>query len=186
VERHELLPEGKRMEYQIETPQEDSEKGMLVDLMLIGAGGLFMFLAIVLIVIMVTGNGGPMTTETVPQAGSLAELSGGKRVVHAPKGAVRISWLDEAGDIPVMVMFTADWCGYCRDLKPVLENSTYNAGYELLLVEVDVDECPALAAQYNVRGIPAVRAFVNGREVDRFTGSASGAEVANFIAELPH
>jgi thioredoxin-like negative regulator of GroEL len=180
------LLEDKRMEYQIEAPQEKSNNGMLVDLLLIGAGGLFMFVAIVLIVVMVTGAASPTTTEAIQQAASLAELSGGKRVVHAPKGAVQISWLEQAGDIPVMVMFTADWCGYCRDLKPLLENSTYNAGYELLLVEVDVDECPALAAQYNVRGIPAVRAFVRGREVDRFTGGASGAEVADFVAGLPH
>jgi thioredoxin 1 len=174
------------MDYSIETPRMEEHKAMLLDLLLIGAGGLFMFIAIGLIMIMFNGGSAPYAPDNAPAAASLADLSGGKRIVQAPQGAVEISWLKQAGDIPVMVLFTADWCSYCRDLQPVLQDMTQTAGYELLLVEVDIDACPALAERYNIRGVPVVRAYVHGREIDRFTGSASSAEVADFIAGLPH
>ena len=157
-----------------------------MDILLILGGGLFAFAAIILLVKMTLQNNSQPASAPVAAAHSLADLSDGRPIVHAPAGATEISWLNQAGDIPVVVMFTADWCSYCQDLQPILEQSARQAEFEFLLVLVDIDDCPALARKYNVRTIPLVRAFVSGQEVNRFAGSADTARVNGFIANLPH
>ena len=55
----------------------------------------------------------------------------------------------------------------------------------MLLVIVDIDDCPALKSKYHASSVPTVVAFVNGREVDRFVGEYNQAYVQQFLAELP-
>jgi putative thioredoxin len=83
---------------------------------------------------------------------------------------------------PVLVDFWADWCQPCKKLTPVLEEAVQ--GRDVTLVKVDVDANKALAQEYDISGIPAVKAFKNGRVVAEFVGARSKTSVDDFLDEL--
>ena len=87
-------------------------------------------------------------------------------------------------DHPVIVDFWAEWCGPCKALGPVLEQEVEAAGGSVELAKVDVDANPALAAEFGVRGIPAVKAFRNGHVVDEFVGALPPERVRAFVEGL--
>ena len=87
-------------------------------------------------------------------------------------------------ELPVVVDFWAEWCGPCKALTPVLEQAIEARAGAVLLAKVDVDTNQALAQEYGVRGIPAVKAFRNGRIVSEFTGAQSPQSVEAFFDAL--
>jgi putative thioredoxin len=85
---------------------------------------------------------------------------------------------------PVVVDFWADWCGPCHALAPMIEAAVEARGEAVQLVKVDVDANPGLSARYAVSGIPAVKAFRDGRIVAEFAGARSRAAVDAFLDAL--
>ena len=85
-------------------------------------------------------------------------------------------------DQPVIVDFWADWCQPCKVLTPVLEEAV--KGRDVALAKVDVEANKALANEYDIAGIPAVKAFKNGRVVSEFVGAKSRVGVDAFLDEL--
>ncbi|MBE0532683.1 MAG: co-chaperone YbbN [Rhodospirillales bacterium] len=92
--------------------------------------------------------------------------------------------IEASMEVPVIVDFWAPWCGPCKTLGPALEKAVRLAGGLVRLVKINVDENQDLAAQMNVRSVPSVFGFRQGRPVDGFAGAVPESQIKSFIERL--
>tara|TARA_B100002049_G_C15878124_1_gene290476 strand:- start:135 stop:431 length:297 start_codon:yes stop_codon:yes gene_type:complete len=85
-------------------------------------------------------------------------------------------------EIPVLIDFFATWCGPCQTLAPILEDVKKDLGEKVKIVKVDVDKNQTLAQKFQVRGVPTLMLFKNGKQVWRQSGVLSRADIKNVIA----
>ena len=84
-------------------------------------------------------------------------------------------------DKPVLVDFYADWCGPCKMMAPILKQVKDNLGDRVSIIKIDVDKNQALAAKYQVRGVPTLILFKKGTQLWRQSGVLQKNELINVI-----
>lgn len=89
--------------------------------------------------------------------------------------------IETSRQVPVLVDFWAPWCGPCRTLGPMLEKLEAEYAGKWKLAKVNSDENPELSAHFNVRSIPYVVAFVDGKPVDQFVGVLPEGQLRAFL-----
>jgi len=86
--------------------------------------------------------------------------------------------------IPVLVDFTATWCGPCRALAPTIEEMAGTYAGRVKVGKVDVDECPGTAAKYQIRGVPTLLLFKDGKVAAQSVGLLPKAKVADLLDKV--
>lgn len=84
-------------------------------------------------------------------------------------------------DQTVLVDFFADWCGPCKLLAPILKQVKDELGDSIKIIKVDVDKNQPLAAKYQVRGVPTLLLFKNGKQLWRQSGVLQKNELISII-----
>lgn len=82
---------------------------------------------------------------------------------------------------PVLVDYWAEWCGPCRMIGPIVEESAREYSDRLTVAKINVDENPQTATRYFVRGIPTLMLFKDGQPIATHVGSLSKGQLQAFI-----
>jgi putative thioredoxin len=105
-------------------------------------------------------------------------------IVNVTEANFEYEVIDYSKNIPVVVDFWAEWCIPCKTLDPILRELAQKSAGSFRLARLNVDENKKIAAHYNVRSIPAVKAFRDGHVIAEFTGLKSGDEIQRFLRHV--
>lgn len=86
--------------------------------------------------------------------------------------------------LPAMVDFFATWCGPCKMLSPVIDEISSELEGKAVVAKVDSDQLGELCAEYNIRLLPTLVFFKDGKEVDRIVGMAEKEDIIEKLQSL--
>jgi thioredoxin 1 len=82
---------------------------------------------------------------------------------------------------PVLIDFYATWCGPCQTLGPILKLVKDDLGEKISIIKIDVDKNQEIASMYQVRGVPTMMLYQNGKQLWRQSGVLSKEEIIKII-----
>ena len=85
---------------------------------------------------------------------------------------------------PVLVDFSAEWCGPCKMLAPILKDVKKEICDQATIIKVDVDQNPEAAQAYQIQGVPTLILFKNGKQLWRQSGVIPKAGLVNIIKQF--
>ena len=87
-------------------------------------------------------------------------------------------------DTPTLVDFSAEWCGPCKMMAPILDNLSKKVGNKARILKVDIDKNPTVANFYKIQSVPTLLLFVGGEIKWRQSGVVNEQQLANVITQF--
>lgn len=87
------------------------------------------------------------------------------------------------GEKPVLIDFHAEWCGPCKTLTPIIKELAKEVKDKIRIIKIDVDKNQLVAQRYDVRGVPTLALFKNGKIVWRQSGVQTKQFLLNMIEQ---
>lgn len=84
-------------------------------------------------------------------------------------------------NIPVLVDFSAEWCGPCKMMKPILEDLKGKMGDRVRIIKIDVDRNPQISQAYSIQGVPTLMVFRQGKMLWRQSGVVNANDLVKVI-----
>ncbi|MBT9461469.1 MAG: thioredoxin TrxA [Rugosibacter sp.] len=102
-----------------------------------------------------------------------------EHIIHVTDSTFKDEVLDAS--LPTLVDFWADWCGPCKMIAPILEETAKDYAGKLRIVKINIDDNPKTPGEFGIRGIPTLLLFKAGAVEAQKVGALSKSQLTAFI-----